>query len=102
MPAAPPVADPGGRGVSLTNIQRDPEKEARERPLDFGLIRRLLRYTQPHARKRNWLLLTVFLRAIQLPLVAWTIGAVINGPIAKGAPFPQIVLGALGLLVLAA
>ena len=102
MPAPPPVADPAGRGVSLTNIQRDPEKEARERPLDFGLIRRLLRYTQPHARKRNWLLLTVFLRAIQLPLVAWTIGAVINGPIAQGAPFPTIVLGALGLLLLAA
>lgn len=102
MPPAPLTADPGRRGVSLTNVRRDPEKEARERPLDFGLIRRLFCYTSPYARKRNWLLLTVLLRAIQLPLVAWTIGAVINGPIAGHAPFPSVLAGALGLLALAA
>ena len=96
------TADPGRRGVSLTNVRKDPETEAAERPLSFQLIRRLYSYTHPYARKRNWLLLTVALRAIQLPLVAWTIGAVINGPIARHEPLPRVLLGAGGLLLLAA
>ncbi|MFM8219067.1 MAG: ABC transporter ATP-binding protein, partial [Planctomycetaceae bacterium] len=102
MTAPTLTADPGRRGVSLTNVRKDPETEAAERPLSFQLIRRLYSYTHPYARKRNWLLLTVALRAIQLPLVAWTIGAVINGPIARHEPLARVLLGAAGLLLLSA
>ncbi|MGQ0634789.1 MAG: ABC transporter ATP-binding protein [Planctomycetaceae bacterium] len=56
----------------------------------------------PYAAKRNWLLFTVVVRAIQLPCVAWVIGAVINGPIAHHESFSQVLRGASGLLALAA
>jgi ATP-binding cassette subfamily B protein len=87
--------------LQITRLRQDPEHEADTRPLDFGLIRRLLAYTRPYPATRNWLLVTVVLRAIQLPCVAWVIGAVINGPIAQGAPFSRILAGALGLFALA-
>ena len=90
------------RRVVLTLARKDADREVNSRPLDFGLIRRLLKYMRPYARKRNWLLLAVVMRAIQLPAVAWVIGAVINGPIAHDAPFSSILAGALGLLALAA
>lgn len=99
---APPSAAAGPQApLQITRLRRDPEHEADARPLDFGLIRRLLAYTRPYAVKRNWLLLAVVVRAIQLPCVAWVIGAVINGPIAHGAPLPSILAGALGLFALA-
>jgi ATP-binding cassette subfamily B protein len=87
--------------LSITLARHDGDRETELRPLDFGLIRRLLTYTRPYAAKRNWLLAAVVLRAIQLPCVAWVIGAVINGPIAHRAPWSDICAGALGLLALA-
>lgn len=87
--------------VTITRVRHDFDREPDKRPLDFGLIRRLLTYTRPYAAKRNWLLFTVVLRAIQLPCVAWVIGAVINGPIAQRASFPAVLAGALGLMALA-
>ena len=53
------------------------------RPLQFRLIRRLFGYTRPYAGERNWLLALVLARAIQMPALAWMIGWVINGPIAR-------------------
>lgn len=87
--------------LQITRLHHDPDREADARPLDFGLIRRLLAYTRPYAAKRNWLLVTVVVRAIQLPCVAWVIGAVINGPIAGKASLSGVLAGALGLLALA-
>jgi ATP-binding cassette, subfamily B, bacterial len=87
--------------VTITRLRPELDREAHVRPLDFGLIRRLLTYMRPYTRKRNWLLVTVVIRAIQLPCVGWVIGAVINGPIAHGAPLTSVLAGALGLLVLA-
>lgn len=58
------------------------ERERDRAPLSLHLIRRIFTYTRPHARKRNWLLLLTVLRGLQLPLLAWMIGATINGPIA--------------------
>jgi ATP-binding cassette subfamily B protein len=87
--------------VQITRLRHDLDREPDARPLDFGLIRRLLTYTKPYAAKRNWLLVTVVLRAIQLPCVAWVIGAVINGPIAGRAPLSGVLAGAAGLLALA-
>jgi ATP-binding cassette subfamily B protein len=60
------------------------EPEPEQRPLDMALVRRLMGYTRPHARLRNWLLVTVLVRSIHLPLAGWVLGQVIQGPIAHG------------------
>ena len=87
--------------TALTQVRREDIDEANQRPLELALIWRMFRYTRPHARKRNGLFALVVLRSIQLPLLAWTIGAVINGPIthhdARG-----VMWGAAGYLALAA
>jgi len=77
------------------------ERDRAQRPLDMSLIRRLFIYTRPHRTTRNWLTLLVILRAIQLPFLAWTIGAVINGAITR-SEVRGAVLGALGFGLLAA
>src|SRR5258706_9054180 len=98
----PPLRiSPSAAPLQITRLRGDEDREPDRRPLDFGLIRRLLTYTRPYAAKRNWLLLSVVVRAIQLPCIAWVIGAVINGPIAHGDPFSSVLAGALGLLALA-
>jgi ATP-binding cassette subfamily B protein len=102
-------ASPASR--TLTYRKADDEREPDKRPLDLGLITRLLTYTRPYARMRNALLVTVVLRAMQLPAIAWSIGAVIKGPVQaqldarRGGfepPLTGIWLGALGVLLLAA
>lgn len=61
---------------------REEDENANFGPLGFfRLLRRMLSYTQPHATKRNWLITLVVIRSIQLPLLAWGLGATINGPI---------------------
>jgi ATP-binding cassette subfamily B protein len=86
--------------LTLTRIRKDESQDPQYRPLDAGLIRRLFTYTQPHRRLRNWLTVTVILRAIQLPLLAWSLGAVINGPISRGSIHGTL-LGCLGFALLA-
>jgi ATP-binding cassette, subfamily B, bacterial len=63
---------------------RDESDEADKRPLDMGLVRWLFGYTRRHARKRNTLLALVVVRSIQLPMLAWFMGRVIDGPVAHG------------------
>lgn len=92
----PAIAD-----LSITARRRDDDREPDKRPLDLRLISRLLSYTRPYQFKRNALLVCVVLRAIQLPAIAWTISAVIEGPISHHAPYSHILAGAMGLLVLA-
>ncbi|HUB87314.1 MAG TPA: ABC transporter ATP-binding protein [Verrucomicrobiae bacterium] len=58
------------------------EREADQAPLQMTLIRRIFRYTNPYAAKRNWLFVLTFTRGLQLPALAWLIGRTINGPIA--------------------
>jgi ATP-binding cassette subfamily B protein len=91
--------------LSITAARRDDEREPDKRPLDIGLIVRLISYMRPYAWKRNVLFVCVLLRAIQLPLIAWTIGAVIAGPITNHKdyvnPVQAILLGAGGLALLA-
>ncbi len=69
--------------AGLTFVSRDNEYPTDVRPLELDLLRRLFGYMKPYARKRNWLLLLVVTRAVQLPLLAWAIGAIINGPVAR-------------------
>ncbi len=70
--------------LSLTEIQRADRQERQQRPLDFGLIRRMFTYTRPYAWKRNLLILLTLTRATQLPLLAWAVGSTISGPISQG------------------
>lgn len=76
------------------------EDEPRQIPLDYKLIMRLMEFTRPYAAKRNWLLLTVVLRSIQLPALTWMIAAVIRGPVAERS-VPGVIWGA-GLFALLA
>lgn len=96
----PASSQPAIKKLTITARRRDDDREPDKRPLNLGLIVRLLGYTRPYAAKRNGLLVMVVLRAIQLPLVGWTIGAISNA-IKNGASFENILLGALGLLALA-
>ncbi len=95
------MSKPAPDKLTITQYQRERERELEKRPLDMGLIRRLFGYTRPHARIRNWLTLLVIVRAIQLPFLAWSIGAVINGPITRGDTRGTIA-GCLGFALLAA
>jgi ATP-binding cassette subfamily B protein len=87
--------------TALTFVQREEESEADSRALSLRLFRRLFRYTRPHARKRNWLLALVVIRAVQLPSLAWMLGIVMGGPVAR-MDLSGVLLGAAGYAVLAA
>jgi ATP-binding cassette subfamily B protein len=91
---------PAIKKLTITAPRKEDDREPDKRPLDLGLIARLIGYMRPYATKRNWLFLMVILRSIQLPLVAWSIGAVIDGPIAHDAPLSSILWGAFGVLAI--
>ncbi len=69
--------------AGLTQVRKEDLDELNLRPLEMKLIWRMLGYTRRHARKRNWLFALVLTRSIQLPMLAWILGLVINGPIAR-------------------
>jgi ATP-binding cassette subfamily B protein len=54
------------------------------RSLDLRMMGRLLAFTKPYAMQRNVLIGLVILRSIQLPLLAWMTGAIINEVVVKG------------------
>lgn len=85
---------------SLTQVDPRDQDEERQRPLEFGLIQRLLMYTRPYAAKRNWLFALVIIRSIQLPALTWIIAAVIDGPI-QASHVPGVIWGAIAFAVLA-
>jgi ATP-binding cassette, subfamily B, bacterial len=86
----------------MVRITRDPGRDVDRRPLSTALLRRMWGLLGSQSERRNWLLVLVVIRAIQLPLFAWAIGAVINGPIANHRSFGTILWAAIGILVLAA
>ncbi len=85
---------------TLTRLARQEEPEANTRPLDMGLIVRLFTYTRPYASKRNWLLLMVILRSIQMPSLTWLVAAVIRGPVAAG-DMNGVMIGVAAFMALA-
>lgn len=85
----------------MVRVLHDPEKEASRKPLSWKLVVRLWALMTPYARKRNVLMAVVLLRSLQLPALAWSIGAVINGPITRGDGFQSILIASLGVLLLA-
>lgn len=84
---------------SLTrHIER--EDEPRQRPLEFRLIARMLHHTRPYAARRFWLLITVLVRAVQMPALTWIVAAVIRGPVAERDP-NGVMIGAVVFAALA-
>ena len=75
---------PDNQPLSLVQRAKDDEAEAQVRPLDWRIVSRLIGYTRPFARKRNWLIVLTVLRASQLPALAWVSALIIAGPIAGG------------------
>ena len=83
----------------LTHVSNK-EREAKQRPLSFAVIRRLLGYTRPYAFRRNVLIALSVIRAIQLPALGWALAAVLNGPV-LAKDWQGTLWGALGFFVLA-
>jgi ATP-binding cassette subfamily B protein len=77
--------------------QRPPEPE--HQPLRLGLLRRVFAQTPEAVPQRNILVGLTLLRAVQLPALAWALGAVINGPVA-GRDVAGLALAVLGYTVL--
>lgn len=67
---------------TLTHVVRN--DEAHKRPLDMGLIRRVLSLMRPHRCRRNWLFVLCIIRAMQLPVFGLLMATAINGPITHG------------------
>lgn len=59
-------------------------EERDQAPLSFQLIRRLFEFTGPYRSRMGWLLFLVLARAVQMPVLAWAVGAIINGPVTRG------------------
>lgn len=85
---------------SITFVSSTEKGEAETAPLSLAMARRLMQRTGRFAKSRNFLLLCVLIRAIQLPALAWVIGAVIAGPVAR-MDFEGIILGSAGFAFLA-
>ena len=88
------------RELIIVQRQADEEPEEQFRPLEWGLIRRLLGYTRPLAAKRNALIVLTIMRSIQLPALAWAVSAVIGGPVTRHDA-PALLWGVVGYLILA-
>ena len=80
---ATPLQEKTGSPVQkgLTRVQHQ-EQEAEQRPLDLGLIRRLMTFTKPYAGRRNALMIIVIIRSVQLPVLAWMLSRILSGPVA--------------------
>ena len=83
----------------LTHVKQT-DKEAKQRPLSFAVIRRLLGYTRPYALRRNTLITLALIRAVQLPALAWALAAVLNGPV-LAKDWSGTLWGAAGFFALA-
>jgi len=69
--------------------------------LNLSLLWRVFRFMSPYAVTRNWVFVLSAMRAVQRPALGVAIGAIINGPIARG-DVNGAMWGALGFLCLAA
>lgn len=87
--------------AKLADLKSPEENEAHAKPLEWSLISWLYGFTTPHRRQRNKLFVFVVLRSLQLPLLAWAIGKVIEGPISHGS-VSGLAWGTAGYLALAA
>jgi ABC-type multidrug transport system fused ATPase/permease subunit len=82
---------PGRMPMLVHRVDNDDDYGELQKPLDWGLIRRLMGYTRPIAAKRNWLIFLTALRSAQLPALVWVSSLVIGNLIAgfTREPFAQ-------------
>ncbi len=71
-------------GINLGRGAAEPHERTNAKTIDWGVLRRVLGYTRPYAMKRNVIFALTLIRAAQKPALAWTLAAVINGPISGG------------------
>lgn len=85
-PETEPSASSIRHELSLARVDHKAKEEVEpaQRPLEWGLIRRLFGYMRPYAARRNWLTVLTVLRSIQLPALAWALGKIIGGPVVAG------------------
>ncbi|HWA28385.1 MAG TPA: ABC transporter ATP-binding protein [Lacunisphaera sp.] len=96
MNPSPPIRD-----IGLVRRVRDDDDEALQKPLEWGLIRRLFTYTAPIKGKVTALVILSLVRAIQLPALVWIMAATISGPItARNVVALAQAVGAYGLLAI--
>ncbi len=98
----PDIEGSSNSGLSLIRRVRDEEdNEPEKKPLEWGLVVRLLSYTRPFAWKRNALIVLTILRSAQLPALVWVSASVIAGPIThhEVGKLPWCVLGYLLLAI---
>ena len=79
------LRSPSALHSSLTLVRRardDDDDEPQFRPLEWGIIRRLLGYTEGRAGQRNGLIFLTVLRSAQLPALVWLSSTIIAQPIA--------------------
>jgi len=86
--------------LGLAKVGNRDEPEAHQRPLDFRLISRVMSFTRPYRAQRNWLVVMVLIRSIQLPGLTWVLAAVINGPV-QTKDMVGVFWGAAGFFALA-
>lgn len=86
--------------LGLVRRVRDDEDEELQKPLEWGLIRRLFTYTAPIKGKVWTLVILSLVRAMQLPALGWVMSLIIKGPI-TGRDYAGIALGVAGYGLLA-
>ncbi|MCX6983522.1 MAG: hypothetical protein NT118_02060, partial [Lentisphaerae bacterium] len=71
------------KNKQISFIKKEYERNTKHdmKPLDYGIFVRIFSYSKPYAVKRNILFALVIMRAVQLTVIAWGIGIIINGPI---------------------
>lgn len=86
--------------VGLVRRVREDEDEELQKPLEWGLIRRLFTYTAPIKGKVTTLIILTLVRSAQIPALGWVMSLIIKGPI-TGRDLAGIALGVAGYGVLA-
>jgi ATP-binding cassette, subfamily B, bacterial len=89
-----------GSLILVQRVRDEDDDEEQFKPLDWGLVRRLLTYASPVRRKLSIMFVLTVIRAAQLPALVWLTALVIKGPIANGN-LAEIRLGTIAFVVLA-
>jgi ABC-type multidrug transport system fused ATPase/permease subunit len=93
--------DQDRRNILLVQRIRDEDDDEEQfKPLEWGIVRRLLGYTRPVKRKMAMMVALTLIRSAQLPALVWITAMVIKGPIAHG-DLHGVYMGTIGFVVLA-
>ena len=85
----------------ISHVKRDSDRDVNIKPIDFSIFSRIFSYSKPYTAKRNLLVALVLTRSVQLPVLTWIIGIIINGPVESG-DMAGIWRGVAGFLLFAA